>query len=83
MVPVAMQLTFPIVWEFNERLSEGNMRQVFMADTMTTDSSFVGCYEIYIQEMFNLDKNQGKNKGTQEVKQDEEELKVLINKFSD
>jgi ferredoxin len=37
-VPVAMQSTFPIVWEFIERLPEGNMRQVFMADTMESFS---------------------------------------------
>ncbi len=33
-VPVAVQSTFPIVWDFIERLPEGNMRQVFLADTM-------------------------------------------------
>ncbi|EGD48085.1 hypothetical protein Cpap_2773 [Ruminiclostridium papyrosolvens DSM 2782] len=33
-VPVAIQSTFPIVWDFIDRLPEGNMRQVFFADTM-------------------------------------------------
>lgn len=37
-VPVAIQSTFPIVWEFIKRLPEGNMRQVFMADTMESFS---------------------------------------------
>lgn len=33
-VPVAVQSTFPIVWDFINRLPEENMRQVFLADTM-------------------------------------------------
>lgn len=37
-VPVAIQSTFPIVWDFIDRLPEGNMRQVFFADTMETFS---------------------------------------------
>lgn len=37
-IPVAIQSTFPIVWDFVERLPEGNMRQVFFADTMETFS---------------------------------------------
>ncbi len=37
-VPVAIQSTFPIVWDFIERLPKGNMRQVFFADTMETFS---------------------------------------------
>lgn len=37
-VPVAIQSTFPIVWDFIDRLPEGNRRQVFLADTMETFS---------------------------------------------
>lgn len=33
-VPVAMQSTFPIVWDFIDNLPEGEKRQVFLADTM-------------------------------------------------
>lgn len=37
-VPVAIQSTFPIVWDLIGRLPEGNTRQVFFADTMETFS---------------------------------------------
>ncbi|KAF5052565.1 Electron transport complex subunit RsxB [anaerobic digester metagenome] len=40
-VPVAMQSTFPIVWDFIDRLPEGKMRQVFFADTMESFSGGV------------------------------------------
>ena len=37
-VPVAIQSTFPIVWDFIDRLPAGNRRQVFLADTMESFS---------------------------------------------
>lgn len=33
-VPVAIQSTFPIVWDFIDKLPYGNKRKVFLADTM-------------------------------------------------
>lgn len=37
-VPVAIQSTFPIVWDFIDNLPEGNGRKVFFADTMESFS---------------------------------------------
>lgn len=38
LVPVAIQSTFPIVWDFIDRLPAGKNRQVFLADTMESFS---------------------------------------------
>lgn len=37
-VPVAMESTFPIVWNFLKKLPEGKKRNVFLADTMESFS---------------------------------------------
>lgn len=37
-VPVALQSTFPIIWDFIERLPEGKDRKIFLADTMESYS---------------------------------------------
>lgn len=37
-VPVAIESTFPIVWDFVKNLPEGNNRSVFLADTMESFS---------------------------------------------
>lgn len=48
--PVAMQSTFPIVWDFISKLPKGNNKKVFMADTMERFSGgIVGPMKKYLE----------------------------------